>query len=44
MTNDKPVKELTGRMVLMILLSAFGIILAVNIFPAGNRPGICNLS
>jgi len=30
MTDDKPVKELTGRMVLMILLGAFGIILAVN--------------
>lgn len=30
MTEAKPVKELTGRKVLMILLAAFGIILAVN--------------
>ena len=30
MTDVKPAKELTGRKVLMILLAAFGIILAVN--------------
>lgn len=30
MTDAKPVKPLTGRKVLMILLAAFGTILAVN--------------